>query len=102
MKKTEKKLSYASCPVDQIQGFVYGPFCSRFWMMRKHINSLTDIKSKENLPFYAWQCLSLRLETRNIDLVILDPGEMLMILRFLILSLKTVDGLRNTAKHLVN
>ena len=30
--------SSSSCLISEIEGFVYGPFTSRFWVMRKHIN----------------------------------------------------------------
>jgi len=35
-----EKKSRGSCKVDQIKGFTYGGFSSRFWMLRKHINSM--------------------------------------------------------------
>lgn len=51
----KKTKSWATCNVDDIEGFVYGPFSSRFWMMRKHINSIDNTKGKKmKLPFYAW------------------------------------------------
>jgi len=67
--KFTPKISKASCKIKDIQGFVFGGFSSRFWMLRKHINSLDD-KSLQNLPFYSWNCITLELEHRNIDLVI--------------------------------
>ena len=59
-----KKKSSASIPIDEIESFVYGPTSSRFWTMRKHINS-TEMKKDfygeviTKLPFYAWECLSI-------------------------------------------
>lgn len=51
----KKTKSWASCNVDEIEGFIYGPFSSRFWMTRKHINSIDNTKGKKmKLPFYAW------------------------------------------------
>ena len=41
--KYKKLDSNATCLVEDIEGFVYGASSSRFWMMRKHINSI-DIK----------------------------------------------------------
>ena len=29
--------SSSNCNLDEIDNFVYGPFTSRFWMLRKHI-----------------------------------------------------------------
>ena len=39
-----------------ITGFIYGATSSRFWMMRKFINSYEYASSKEgqNMPFYSW------------------------------------------------
>ena len=54
----EEKLSDASCDLKDIKSFVFGGFNSRFWMMRKHINSLTT-PELSNLPFYSWECISL-------------------------------------------
>jgi len=50
--------SSSSCWVDSIQGIVYGGMTSRFWMLRKHINSLSIAELKQ-LPFYAWNCITL-------------------------------------------
>ena len=61
--------SNVSCKLDDIKGFVYGGFSSRFWMLRKHTNFL-DWAEIRNLAFYAWDCISLQLEHRCIDLVI--------------------------------
>ena len=47
--------SSASWRVDDIEGFLFGPGSTRFWMLRKHINSLEVQPSVPlNLPFYAW------------------------------------------------
>jgi len=32
--------SKGSCLISEITGFLYGGFSTRFWMLRKHINSL--------------------------------------------------------------
>lgn len=94
----KKRKSNASCSIDDIVGFVVGPFSSRFWMMRKHINSMDNTnKKKIELPFYAWQCLSLQLRHRTIDLVIQDDAMYNKLVEFLIISLQTVDGVRDSA-----
>lgn len=41
LKKLELMTSNSSCDLDDIEGFVYGPFTSRFWLMRKHINLMS-------------------------------------------------------------
>ena len=51
-----KNQSNSTCLVEDIDGFIYGGFSSRFWMMRKHINSLDihNTAASSDLPFYAW------------------------------------------------
>lgn len=65
-------------------------------MLRKHISSL-GAKDLKRLPFYSWECLTLQLKNRDIDLVIRDPLDMELFLKFMIYQLKTVDGVRDTA-----
>ena len=38
---------------------------------------------------------------RDIDLIIFDVKDMLTLLKFLILSLNTIDGKRNSAKYML-
>lgn len=38
LKKLKLEPSNSSCNFDDIEGFIYGPFTSRFWLMRKHMN----------------------------------------------------------------
>jgi len=40
--------------IDEIKGFIYGGFCTRFWMLRKHINSMKLTDLEKNSPFYSW------------------------------------------------
>ena len=58
--------------IEDITGFIFGGFNSRFWMMRKHINLLCKQELLNNLPFFSWECISLETKTRTIDLVIQD------------------------------
>ena len=42
-------------------------------MLRKHLNSLDlSYYKEEQVPFYAWQCITLQLRHRDVDLVIKD------------------------------
>ena len=92
----KRSKSSASVKVDDIYAFTYGPGSSRFWIMRKYINSLPLVKQKK-LPFYAWECLTLHTKERDVNLVINNLTDMKYILNFLIISLQTVDGKRGTA-----
>ena len=90
------KLSSASCNVDDVSGMVFGGAQSRFWMLRKHFNSLS-VKKLHKAPFLSWQCLTLYLPTRDINLVIKNDTHMSYLLKFLIYHLKTVNGNRDSA-----
>jgi|TARA_B110000285_G_scaffold127678_1_gene143872 hypothetical protein len=83
--------------VDDIEGIVYGGISSRFWLFRKHINSIDSIQELQNLPFFAWDCITLILSHREVDLVIRNEAEMKILLQFLIYRLKTLDGNKNSA-----
>lgn len=50
----------------------------------------------ENVPFYSWQCLTLQLGHRDVDLVIKNEKDMDDILRVLVQDLNTVDGQRDS------
>ena len=51
----KKMKSLASCKISDIEGFIIGPNSTRFWMMRKHINSLTMNPGVDpKLPFFSW------------------------------------------------
>ena len=69
-------------------------------MLRKHI--LTTPSDKLNqLPFHSWNCITLQLEHRDVDLVIKSEKQMEIFLQFLVYKLKTLDGRRNTSTHLL-
>lgn len=70
-------------------------------MLRKHINSLTRDQLK-NIPFYSWNCITLKLRRRDVDLVIKDDKQMLIFLKFLIYSLKTLNGVKDSAQDLLH
>ena len=93
--------SSASCLISEINSFIYGGFSSRFWMLRKHINSFGR-NELHKLPFYNWNCITLRLDRRDVDLVIKDDAQMATFVKFLIYSLQTLDGKKNTASQLLN
>ena len=79
-------ISSASCNVNDIKNIIFGAAHSRFWMYRKHMNSINLLKYREdkNIPFFSWQCLTLQLENRDLNLVIKDEVDMTRILKFLI------------------
>ena len=50
-----------------------------------------------DLPFYSWQCLSLQLKHRDVDLVIKSEKNMDKLLGFIVYNLRTVDGVKDSA-----
>ena len=50
--------SSASCKLSEIKNIIYGGQSSRFWMLRKHINSVSR-KKIETIPFKSWNCITL-------------------------------------------
>lgn len=66
-------------------------------MLRKHINSIHSKEQLRNLPFYSWNCLTLQLNHREVDLVIPDDAHMQVLLRFIVYRIKSIDGNRGTA-----
>ena len=95
MKKFKK--SSSSCHVNEIKGIIFGGISSRFWMLRKHINSLIDVKQLKNFPFFAWNCITLQLRDREVDLIIKNEESMKNFLTYLVYKIKTVDGNRGSA-----
>mmetsp|Transcript_21210 Transcript_21210/g.32863 ORF Transcript_21210/g.32863 Transcript_21210/m.32863 type:complete len:126 (-) Transcript_21210:2320-2697(-) len=66
-------------------------------MFRKHMNlmSIRDYNMKP-VPFYAWECLTIILNDRDIDLVIRKDNDMNNLLQILLFSMNTVDGQRDS------
>jgi hypothetical protein len=50
-----------------------------------------------DLPFYAWECITIYTESREVNLVIKSQRDMKSLLEFLIISLQTIDGYRGSA-----
>jgi hypothetical protein len=97
----ENKSSSASCHIDQVQAIVFGGCNARFWMLRKHFNSMSK-EDMKYLPFYSWQCLSLQLSHRGVDLVITREQDMGLLLKYLIHNMRTLDGERGSADRLLS
>lgn len=52
------------------------------------------------MPFYAWDCISLQLEDRDISLVIEDGDKMKIFILFLIVKLNTYNGINNSINEI--
>lgn len=95
-----QKSSSASCHVDDVQGFHFGGSNARFWMLRKHFNTMTTDEVKY-IPFYSWQCITLELKHRDVDLVIPNEKDMERFIKFLLHTLRCMDGCRGSADKLL-
>ena len=63
------------------------------------MNTITPQEYKVmDVPFYAWQCITLQLRHRMVDLVIKNQQDMDDFLMILIDGMKTVDGNKNSLK----
>jgi len=59
--------------------------------MRKHINEQLR-ENLDKLPFFAWNCITIKLNNRDVDLVIKDENQMVIFIKFLIFKMRTLDG----------
>jgi hypothetical protein len=95
--------SSSTMKLKDITSFMYGANSSRFWMLRKQVNSISWLNfSRGKVPFYAWQCISIITKDREVDLVIDSEKDMINLLTLLIYKLETVDGYRSSALPYVN
>lgn len=91
--------SSASCRLSEIKGIIFGGLSTRFWLSRKHMNSDYAYMAKNRRPaFYSWECVTLLLPMREIDLVVQREEDMDDLLEVLVDALDTVDGGRGTAE----
>jgi hypothetical protein len=65
-------------------------------MLRKHFNQNVN-HHLDPMPFRYWECITITVGQREIDLVIQDEKMMDMFLKLLIWKLNTIDGIRGTA-----
>lgn len=100
LKKIKLVTSKSSFCLDDLEGFVYGPFTSRFWLMRKHMIQMTKKSLMNRAPFYAWDCITLQIKNKgDLYLIIKNEEVMNMFLKLLIYEMQTLDGNRGTAKQ---
>ena len=108
------KVSNSCCKIEDIRGIIYGGMSSRFWLYRKHIiyldsqydNAIIDDnddshqvnvnykppKQQTKVPFFSWECITLELPGRNIDLVIKDENDMMKFIKYLIWKLDMINN----------
>lgn len=54
------------------------------------------------MPFLAWDCLTIKLPHRDVDLVFKNETDQNQFTKFLIFNLNTIDGSKNTAIPILN
>ena len=91
--------SSGSCRLDQIQSILLGPSSSRFWLYRKEMNTMDMRKFKDGskIPFYAWECLTINLSHREVNLVIRNEQDMDNLLKLIIYKTNSLNGKANTS-----
>ena len=56
----------------------------------------------DSLPFMSWNCITLRLGRRDVDLVLKNEAQMSIFIKFLVYSLYTMDGVKDSAKPILD
>ena len=85
--------SSSSFTFDDLESFIIGPITSRFWLLRKHIMLSNKNFIEKDMPFFAWQCITLQITGRpDIYLVIKNDKIMSMFIKLLIYKIQTIDG----------
>ena len=92
--------SSCTMQIDRIQSITFGGRNSWFWMLRKHFNSQTEEQMKI-APFLSWECISIDIGNRDVDLVIKSEEDMRNVLKFMIQAMRTLDGRRGTAEKML-
>lgn len=96
MLRVEK--SQSSFKMSDITNFVYGPFVSRFWMLRKHTIMMDKYDLAVDAPFYAWDCITLSIKNKwDLYLIIRSEQVMTNFLKLLIYKTNSLDGVKDSA-----
>ena len=71
-------------------------------MLRKHMNSIPRENSKTgHVPFYSWECVTIQMENKEMDLVIKDEFEMDLLLGVISYHMETYNNDRYSAREFV-
>ena len=93
--------SLSSFKLRDVTSFVYGPFASRFWMLRKHTIMMDKKDLIKDAPFYAWDCITLSIKNKwDVYLIIRNEQVMKDFIKLLIISTNSVNGFKNSADGL--
>ena len=69
---------------DELQGFIFGGFSSRFWLMQNFINM--QEKNSLTTSMFCWNMISLSLKSKKefINLIVPKEKDMDMLIQFLL------------------
>ena len=59
------KESASSFKLSDINSFTYGPFTTRFWMLRKHYLMMSREDFNNKCLFHAWDCITLNIKNKG-------------------------------------
>ena len=54
------------------------------------------------MPYYIWQCLTIELKDRDVDLIIMNDRDMIAIISLLIWKINTINGVAGTSHELTD
>ena len=79
--------------LEHVSGFIYGGMATKFWMQRQAVldrlihsmkNSTKDKDIGKNLPLFNWECITIQLQRRDLDLVVKNELDMEILIKYLI------------------
>ena len=70
--------------VDDIEGFIFGGFNSRFWLMKNYINMIKPDKLTDEM--LCWNMISIKIkgEQKQCNLVLKNESEMDILIQMLL------------------
>ena len=93
MRDYSLKQSSSSFNLEDIENFLYGPFTSRFWMLRKHILQLDQIEFQKDPAFYGWNCITLQIKNKwDVNLIFNSEHSLQQFIKLLIHHMNSLDG----------
>lgn len=94
--------SSASHRIDDIKVITFGGMSSRFWVLRKHISYMPKgYLTSRSMPFFAWQCISLTLSHREVDIVIKEEKDQNNFVKYILYKMRTIDGRAGSADKIL-
>jgi len=79
----EGQLKKGRLRLSEIEGVIFGGFGSTFWQYKPKILQLIVKQKFNEIPFFAWNCISIKGKERTIDLSIENRSSMLALLRLI-------------------